>query len=99
MATQVVIDHDILGWGDEHEEQLLVDYRHVLQVGKHPNLPHRGFDVTIAEYCQQNDCDLITGDARAYTHFFEAGIKRVKITRKDVWKADEKYIYLVQIDA
>jgi hypothetical protein len=32
---------------------------------------------------------------RAYTHFFEAGSKRVKISRKDGWKQDEMYLFLV----
>ena len=98
MAKQVVIDKDILGWGDEHEGILLKDYQKVLEVSKHPDLPQRSFDHVIAAYCLKNDCDLMTGDARSYTHFFDAGIKSVRISRFDTWNKADKHIYLVQIE-
>ena len=98
MATQIVIDKDILGWADEHKKDLLNVYKSVLQVSKHPDLPQRSFDDKIASYCNQNDCDLMTGDAKSYTHFFDAEITAVRITRHDWWKKADKPIYLVQIE-
>jgi hypothetical protein len=96
MSKRVVIDRDVLGWADEHRESLLERYESILQVSKHPDLPQRSFDQTIAAYCRRNDCDLITGDAKSYTHFFEAGIEEVIITRLEKWEKADKYIYLVK---
>jgi hypothetical protein len=42
-------------------------------------LPRRGFDDAVAAYCNLN-LDLMTGDAKSYTHFFEAGIESVNVT-------------------
>ena len=97
MARGVIIDHDILGWGDKHENDLLKEYMVVMQVGKHPDLPQRAFDDKIAAYCKENDCDLMTGDAKSYTHFFEAGVKLVRIERHDWWKDGDRPVYLVKI--
>jgi hypothetical protein len=97
MAAKVVIDKDILGWGEEHASELLMEYREILQVSKHLELPQRSFDEKIAAYCKQNDCDLLTGDAKSYTHFFEAGIKEVMITRRDWWTRGDRPVYLVRI--
>ena len=98
MAGQVVIDKDVLGWGIENEKRLRSIYGEILQVGKHQDLQQRSFDENIAAYCKQNNCDLITGDARSYTHFFRAAIKWVRITEYDWWKKADKPIYLVQIE-
>jgi hypothetical protein len=98
MPNRVIIDHDILGWGSEHEKELLKDYESVMLVSKHPDLPQRSFDDKIAAYCKKNDCDLMTGDARCYTHFFTAGIKAVRIRQYDWWKKGDRPVYLIQIE-
>src|SRR5437899_11988463 len=98
MATRIVIDKDILGWGEEHKRELLEKYVDVLLVSKHPDLPQRSFDETIARYCRKNGCDLMTGDAKSYTHFFEAGIKSVKITKYGWWKKGDRPVYLIRIE-
>ncbi|HZW85282.1 MAG TPA: hypothetical protein VFE91_05210 [Nitrososphaerales archaeon] len=97
MARRVVIDHDILGWGDENAKQLLMKYDDMLQVGKHPDLPQRAFDDKVAAYCNTNGCDLMTGDAKSFTHFYEAGIKSVNIARYGWWIKGDRPIYLVKI--
>ena len=94
---KIVVDHDILGWGDEHEEALRNQYTDILKVGQHPDLPQRSFDEKLAVYCKNNNCDLLTGDAKAYTHFFEAGINTVKIRKYDWWQKGDRPIYLVEI--
>src|ERR1700688_3998855 len=96
MASRVIIDHDILGWATQHAAELASQYFEVLQVGKNRELPEGISDVDIAQYCKENRCDLITGDKRSYTDFFKAGINRVSIIRRDVWKAD-KPIFQVEI--
>lgn len=49
-AKKVVIDHDLLGWADEHAKELLEKYESMLQVGKHPDLLQRTFDEKVADY-------------------------------------------------
>jgi hypothetical protein len=98
MAKQIVIDKDVLGWGEEHRTELLEHYDFVLQVSKHLDLPQRSFDESIAAYCRENNCDLITGDAKSYTHFFEAGIRSVRITRYGWWERGDRPVYLIQIE-
>ncbi len=97
MATKVVIDNDILGWGDEHVDELHGAYEGVHFVSRQDDLPASISDKQIAEFCKLNRCDLVTGDKRSYVDFFDAGIKSVVITRRDVWKAT-KPIFLVRIE-
>jgi hypothetical protein len=97
MARNIVLDHDILGWGNEHAKELLEKYESIIQVGKHADLPQRAFDDKVAAYCNLNHCDLMTGDAKSYTHFFEAGIKSVNVTKYAWWTKGDRPIYLVKI--
>ena len=98
MKKQVVIDHDILGWGIEREGELLKGYGTLMLVGKHPDLRQRAFDDKIADYCKKNGCDLMTGDAKSYTHFFEAGVKAVRIMQYEWWEKGDRPVYLIQIE-
>jgi hypothetical protein len=98
MNPRVVIDKNILGWSDKNREELLASYEAVLQVGKHPDLSQRDVDETIALYCMKHDCDLITADARAYTYFFDAGARSVRIQRRDWDKKSDQKIYLVRAE-
>jgi len=98
MATGVIIDHDILGWGDEHKAELLKDYGSIKPVSNDPDLPQRAFDTEIAAYCKKNNYDLMTGDAKSYTHCFKVGIKAVRIRQYDWWKKGDRSVYLVQIE-
>jgi hypothetical protein len=93
----VVIDYNILGWGDKNREMLLKRYQEVFEVGKHVDLPRRSFDKEIATFCNSHDCALITADSKAYTHFFEAGIMAVTISRLERWAVSDADLYLVEI--
>ena len=97
MSKKAVIDHDILGWGDEQAASLSKQYGGILKVGLHPDLPQRSFDDKLALYCRNNNCDMLTADKEAYTHYFEAGIKALKITKYDWWKKGDRPIYLIEI--
>jgi hypothetical protein len=44
----VVIDHDILGWGKEHEQELLKTYQMVHLVGGETGLERRKPDSAVA---------------------------------------------------
>lgn len=98
MKRSVVVDHDILGWSAEHKTELLSECTEVLEVSRHPDLPQRAFDEKIAEYCRANGCDLLTGDAKCYTHFFDAGVPTVKIARRSWWVKGDRPIYSVRIE-
>ena len=97
MSNKVVIDKDILGWGNDHEEDLLKLYKKVLKVGADPDLPQRISDDEVASYCKNNDCDLLTADRTAYTHDFKVGIKTVEISRYGWYREGDKPIYLIKI--
>lgn len=97
VGDRVVIDKDILGWGNEHEEELLKQYGEVLKVGIDAELPQRSFDDKVASYCKYNNCDLLTGDQKAYSHYFDAGIKTIQITRYAWYKEGDRPIYLIKI--
>ncbi len=97
MSNKVVIDKDILGWGDDNEEELLKQYDKVLKVGIDPDLPQRSFDDKVASYCRNNNCDLLTGDRTAYAYFFEIGISTLQITRYDYWKKGDRPVYRIKI--
>ena len=94
----MVIDHDILGWGTEHTENLLKQYQKILKVGIETGLERRNPDTRVASYCKSNDCDLLTGDLKAYQYYFDVGVKTVQITRYDwIGGLTDKAVFLVQI--
>ncbi len=97
MAKKAVIDKDILGWADEQREALLERYVTILKVGQHPDLQQRSLDEKIASYCKDNNCDLLTGDGKAYMHYFKAGIKTIQITQYDYWTGGDRPVYLIEI--
>jgi hypothetical protein len=96
-AKIVVIDHDILGWGEDHREGLLKTYQKIVKVGTEPGLERRKSDLVVASYCKKNDCDLLTGDLRAYQYYFDAGVKSVQISRYDWETGPDKAVFLIQI--
>ncbi len=97
ILSKAVIDKDILGWGDDHAREIVARYNEKLEVGKHSDLPQRSFDSDVARYCKANDCVLFTGDQRAYTHFFEAGIKTIQVSQYDWYQQADKPVYLIKI--
>ncbi|MGI0012976.1 MAG: hypothetical protein ACREBU_05980 [Nitrososphaera sp.] len=96
MAKNVVIDHDILGWGKSKLMELSKTYEKNEFVGS-AQIPRRQPDNVVALYCKEHDCDLLTGDGEAYTHFFKAGIKKVQISIYEWYEKGDKPIYIVRI--
>ncbi|HEY4673107.1 MAG TPA: hypothetical protein VIH03_02980 [Nitrososphaerales archaeon] len=104
MSEKIVIDKDILGWADEVKGTLLKGYdKNIIKVGSRqpdgepPKLPQRSSDKQIASFCKDNGCDFATGDSTAYIHYFDVGVKTVRITRYDWWKKADKPIFLIEI--
>ena len=49
-------------------------------------------------FCKDNDCELLTADNRAYTHFFsEKKIKNVQLSEFIYEDKADRPIYLVKI--
>lgn len=95
MNQTVVIDKDVLGNLDEKE--LSKRWKKILKVGTATELPQRSFDEEIATYCREHDCDLLTGDKAAYTHYFRAKVKALQISEYTWLTRADKPVYLIQI--
>ncbi|HZY47035.1 MAG TPA: hypothetical protein VFE96_04485 [Candidatus Bathyarchaeia archaeon] len=52
-AETIVIDHDILGWGNSHKDELLKHYRKFLKVDTDLGLERRRLDTDVAKYCKK----------------------------------------------
>lgn len=97
VSSNLVIDHDILGWAEKRKVQLLETYQQIFRVGIGYEIPQRTADEKVALLCKEKNCDLLTADTRAYLHYFASGITSVQITKygEDV-KAD-KHVLLIRI--
>ena len=92
-----MIDKDLLGWGDDYEEELSKKYEKIVKVGNSLDLPQRSADNQIASYCKDNNCEFLTADQTAYTHYFDVGIKTIQIKRYGWDKRGDKAVYLIKI--
>ena len=80
---------------DENRE-LLKDFEKIKVVGV--DLKQTSFDENCASFCIKENCDFLTADYEAYTHFFKNKIiKSVEISRFMRDKDPERYIFRVQI--
>jgi hypothetical protein len=67
-------------------------------VGTEPGLERRKPDTIIASYCKTNNCDLLTGDLKAYQYYFDIGVATVQISRYAwIGGRTDKAVFLVQI--
>ncbi len=96
MAGNLVVDRDILGWADGQKSRLLKTYESIVLVGA-DTLPQRSTSREVAIFCKENNCDLLTGDAKAYLHYFQAQIPAVRIFQYDWDVRGGKPILLIQI--
>jgi len=80
---------------DENRE-LLKDFEKIKVVGV--DLKQTSFDENCASFCIKENCDFLTADYEAYTHFFKNKIiKSVEISRFMRDKDPERYIFRIQI--
>ena len=75
----VLIDQNCKWLINEDSKKHLENYDKVFVVGV--DLKQRDYDETLATFCKDNDCELLTADNRAYIHFFsEKKIKNVELS-------------------
>jgi len=80
---------------DENRE-LLKDFEKIKVVGV--DLKQTSFDENCASFCVDRNCDFLTADPKAYTHFFKIKkIKSIEISRFIRDKDPERYVYHFQI--
>ena len=92
----VLIDKQVSNLDDDEHRELLKDFDKSYVVGV--DLKQTSFDENCASFCMDNNCDFLTADAKAYTHFFKINkIKSVEISQFHYDKKAERNIYLMQI--
>ena len=64
----VLIDQNCKWLVNEDSKKHLENYDKIFVVGI--DLKQRDYDETLATFCKDNDCELLTADNRAYIHFF-----------------------------
>jgi hypothetical protein len=81
---------------NEESKKHLENYDKIFEVGI--DLKQRDYDETLATFCNDNDCELLTADNRAYIHFFsEKKIKTVQLSEFVYEEKADRPIYLVKI--
>jgi len=92
----ILIDKQVNWLAKVKNRELIKDFDKVYVVGY--NLKQSSFDENCASFCIDKNCDFLTSDKKAYTHFFKIKkIKSVEISRFIPDKDPERYIFRVQI--
>jgi len=90
----VLIDKQVSWLAKEENRELLKNFDKVYVVGV--DLKQTSFDENCASFCVDRNCDFLTADPKAYTHFFKIK-KSVEISRFVRDKDPERYVYHFQI--
>ena len=91
----VLIDKNVSWLAGDKNRELIKDFDKVYVIGI--DLKQGSYDENCAAFCLDRNCDFLTGDHKAYTHFFKnKKIKSVEISRF-IRDHDERYIYRIQI--
>ena len=92
----VLIDKQVSWLGNKENRELIRDFDKFYVVGI--DMKQTSFDENCASFCIDRNCDFLTADPRAFTHFFKIKkIKNVLISRFMRDKDPERYVYLMQI--
>ena len=70
----VLIDKQVSWLGNDENRELVKDFDKPYVVGV--DLKQSSFDENCASFCMDRNCDFLTADPKAYTHFFK--IKKIK---------------------
>jgi len=98
MTHKVLIDYNRRGWAEERDSKFKNEYKEILKVGVEPNPPPDSPDEIIATYCEENNCDLLTSDQRAYTKLLtNDNVKAVQISKYDWDETAKQQVYLIKI--
>ena len=96
MLKNVLIDKQVSWLANDENGELLKDFDKSYVVGV--DLKQTSFDENCASFCMDKNCDFLTADPKAYTHFFKIKkIKSVEISRFIRDKDPGRYIYHMQI--
>jgi len=92
----VLIDKQVSWLGNKENRELIKDFDKFYVVGI--DMKPTSFDENCASLCLDRNCDFLTADPKAYTHFFKnKKIKSVEISRFMRDKDPSRYVYLMQI--
>ena len=98
MTHKVLIDYNKLGWAEENKDAIGRDYSEILRAGDGSNPGQDADDGEIASFCKENNCDLLTGDKRAYGSFLRnSHVKAVQISEYGPEDAAKQQVYLIKI--
>ena len=96
MTRKVLIDYNRLGWAKK-SDQIGKDYSEILRVGDEGSPGQEAKDVEIAAFCEENNCDLLTGDKRAYALLLQQPhVKAVQISKYAHDEEAEQQVYLIK---
>jgi len=92
----VLIDKQVSWLAKEENRELIKNFDKVYVVGV--DLKQTSFDENCASFCVDRNCDFLTADPKAYTHFFKIKkIKSIEISRFIRDKDPDRYVYHFQI--
>ena len=98
MTHKVLIDYNKIGWANENKDAIGRDYSEILRAGDGSNPGQDAGDDEIASFCEENCCDLLTGDKRAYGSFLRnSHVKAVQISEYNLDETAKQQVYLVKI--
>jgi len=98
MTHKVLIDYNALGWAKVNTEHISKDYAEILKVGTIPAPPQGSSDIVIGNFCEEENCNLITSDYKMYVNLLEIHhIKTVQIAKYYYDKEAKRHIYLIKI--
>ena len=97
MVHKVLIDEQALGWIKENEDKVSQEYEKVFKVGD-VDAPEPGSgDKEIGIFCEEENCNLITGDYTAYLDILaNQRINTIQIEKYAKDKAG-RIMYLIRI--
>jgi len=89
-----LIDQNCKWLAKDENRELLKNYEEIFVVGE--DITQRSFDENCASFCFDRNCDFLTADSTAYTHFYKIKrIKSVQISEFIYEKKADRPIYLV----
>lgn len=92
----VLIDQNCKWLAKAESRELLKEYDSLFVVGE--DMKQRSFDENCASFCVDKNCDFLTADNTAYTHFFRVkSITSVQISEFTFEKGADRHIYLIRI--
>ncbi len=97
MVHKVLIDEQAIGWGNDNEETLKNRYEKIFKVGTPPAPKSGSKDKEIGEFCEEENCNLLTGDYTAYLDILEnPRIESIQIEKYGI-EDTGRQIYLIRI--